>query len=575
MGILAYAVPGRTPPQHTETGPCCCPACLGLACLDRPRFFAGQVLTHEDLNSLENYILAKNRLHNRYLHGPGVVCGLQVVCDDCEGYVKVRPGYAIDACGNDIIVCEETSFNLIQAIDECCRTRRKRNDCDPYRPPQPENCKDAEQHWCVTIEYREREARGVQPLRASQNCGCGCGGQKSSGCGCGCHCGETKTNGNGGAQAAPRNGGAKALCYPPQRTPQSPTECEPTRILETFKLCVIEEPPGKCAPAQGSHGALIDRWFACVKNIGQILTSTIPPATLTLIFQIAAGTVPPGTTPTQLYDACCKLRRAILELLDADPLQTNCSITVAPCPVPQQDPAGGGGAYGAAVQSAVLALLAILRQLIIDCFCNALLPPCGADPCDDRLILACVVVRDGKIIRICNFTCRSYAGSFPLWQYWLSVLPVGTLGDTLRRICCDEAVFAKADPNGRFLGALFAGDYAAPKTFAANLDAQFENFNFDSLTSFVNPASISVAALIGQPLDQAREVLKSSGIQVVERELAPGTKPPATLMANLLAAPGQTVVLYRSRETVAGFGSYNLAEQVEDLRREIESLRNP
>ena len=61
-----------------------CPACGGLQCLCRPRFFAGQLLTEEDLNRLDHYIVEKNKLHNRYLHGWGVVCGLEVVCHPCQ-----------------------------------------------------------------------------------------------------------------------------------------------------------------------------------------------------------------------------------------------------------------------------------------------------------------------------------------------------------------------------------------------------------------------------------------------------------------------------------------------------------
>jgi hypothetical protein len=77
-----------------------CPACGGLECLCRPRFFAGQLLTEDDLNRLEQYVIDKNRLHNRHLFGSGVACGLEVVCSVCNtdgerGKVVVRPGYAL------------------------------------------------------------------------------------------------------------------------------------------------------------------------------------------------------------------------------------------------------------------------------------------------------------------------------------------------------------------------------------------------------------------------------------------------------------------------------------------------
>jgi hypothetical protein len=87
-------------------------ACGGKGCsrcqdqgFVRPRFFAGQLLTDEDLHQLDDYVTAKNRLHNRHLFGAGVVCGLEVTVNPCEpGKVTVQPGYALDCCGNDVVV---------------------------------------------------------------------------------------------------------------------------------------------------------------------------------------------------------------------------------------------------------------------------------------------------------------------------------------------------------------------------------------------------------------------------------------------------------------------------------------
>ncbi len=90
--------------------------CGGASCLTeasggyvRPRFFAGQLLTEDDLQLITDYVAAKNRLHNRDFLGEGVVCGLEVLCHPCEsGEVRVRPGHALDCCGNDIVVpCEQ------------------------------------------------------------------------------------------------------------------------------------------------------------------------------------------------------------------------------------------------------------------------------------------------------------------------------------------------------------------------------------------------------------------------------------------------------------------------------------
>ena len=104
----------------------CCPPCAccgGLECLERPRYFCGQLLSDADLNAAQRYVIEKSRLHNRHLIGTGVVCGLGVYCDRCSDCrVTVRPGYAIDCCGNDVIVCEPTSFDVCEYIEKClCR----------------------------------------------------------------------------------------------------------------------------------------------------------------------------------------------------------------------------------------------------------------------------------------------------------------------------------------------------------------------------------------------------------------------------------------------------------------------
>jgi hypothetical protein len=89
--------------------PCSCGGGCGGACQThgsvRPRFFAGQLLTEDDLQALSDYVRDKNRLHNRHFKGDGVVCGLQVTCSPCgDGKVVVHPGHALDCCGNDLVL---------------------------------------------------------------------------------------------------------------------------------------------------------------------------------------------------------------------------------------------------------------------------------------------------------------------------------------------------------------------------------------------------------------------------------------------------------------------------------------
>ncbi|HXH90987.1 MAG TPA: type II secretion system protein GspG [Thermoanaerobaculia bacterium] len=227
-----YYVPLNTS-RKTAAQCCQCPACLGLECLERPRYFAGQLLTEAELNSEQSYVIAKNRLHNRYLHGWGVVCGLEVVCHNCDGFVTVRAGYALDPCGNDVIVCKDTELNILDAIQKCVDARRKSNDdCPPWRDPN-DTCSDDDQHWCVTLQYVENEGRSVMPLQETKS-HCGCGGKCGGGGGCGC-------GGNGNSK---KNGGCS--CGATKAATPKKTACEPTRIFEQYRLGIIPE-PDECA----------------------------------------------------------------------------------------------------------------------------------------------------------------------------------------------------------------------------------------------------------------------------------------------------------------------------------------
>lgn len=104
----------------------------------RPRFFAGQLLTEEDLQKLVDYTVGKNRLHNQRLWGDGVVCGLEVTCHPCGGgTVRVNPGYALDCCGNDLVLSCAQQLDITAMIRDLKRSLRGGYDCgDPCPPPK-------------------------------------------------------------------------------------------------------------------------------------------------------------------------------------------------------------------------------------------------------------------------------------------------------------------------------------------------------------------------------------------------------------------------------------------------------
>lgn len=487
--------------QHAPV--CYCPACLGLQCLERPRYFSGQLLTEAELNSEQAYQIAKNKLHNRYLHGWGVVCGLQVVCHDCEGWVTVREGYALDPCGNDIIVCEDQPFDVMKKIRECVegRRRRRRYDCDPLKPYDDPLCDELEEHWCVTIAYEEKEARPITALRPEKACGCGAGCGCGSGCGCGC---GGKSNGNGHAKAKKGGcgcGGGKAATPGPAVQTQggvglSVAACEPTRVYERFRLDVVERPdhcvPGytwfdertmgqthfkylnlitndetretiirylKVAPRDSAFVRVIE----CFLSLAAFVEKRIPQQDLSNFFSLfeecarlrgsddqdnASGAVANEGPSEDLYRLCCILQKLVRDLYEENPFNVHCDPRCAPCtPVqpPSNDtsiPGGGSGNTGqtsdAQLSETLCCLVERLVQYFIDCVCQVLLVPCPPSPQDDRVVLACLTIRKGKIVDICNFSCRHYAGSFPAVKHWLSLFPVLPLiGRGVARFCCD------------------------------------------------------------------------------------------------------------------------------------------
>jgi hypothetical protein len=70
----------------------------------RVRFFPGQMLTAADFEVEQTYQMEKQRLHNRLLHGVGIVEGLKVTEGDSpSGGVVVSPGFALDGLGNEIV----------------------------------------------------------------------------------------------------------------------------------------------------------------------------------------------------------------------------------------------------------------------------------------------------------------------------------------------------------------------------------------------------------------------------------------------------------------------------------------
>ena len=78
---------------------------------ERPRYFAGKLVTAEDFELEQRYHIEKRRLLNRMLQGPGIVTGLGVVESE-QGTVTVAPGFALDPHGREILVSESQQLAI-------------------------------------------------------------------------------------------------------------------------------------------------------------------------------------------------------------------------------------------------------------------------------------------------------------------------------------------------------------------------------------------------------------------------------------------------------------------------------
>jgi hypothetical protein len=70
--------------------------------LKRLSYFAGQLLTAESFKLEQEYFREKQKLHNRSLHGFGIISGLKVSAQ--SGQIVVEPGLALDCEGNELVV---------------------------------------------------------------------------------------------------------------------------------------------------------------------------------------------------------------------------------------------------------------------------------------------------------------------------------------------------------------------------------------------------------------------------------------------------------------------------------------
>lgn len=359
---------GTATPEPVTTRPvphgCCKPdpepvTCCDLVCFERPRYFCGHLLKDTDLSKAQEYVIEKHKLYHRSLHGHGIVCGLRLTCDAaCCGYIRIDEGYAIDDCGNDIVVCERARFDVLARLKEkgLLIPTPPKDPCDKYKEPSP--C-PVRQCFYVVVCYQETEHDFTSPL--------------TPGCG------------------------------------PSPKDCEATRIRETYAFDVVDRRPPSTSPLD----ALKERLECCFS----LFADDPFGKTLDEVRRVVCRD-PYDTTGAdsywvasydKLHELYCRLRGLLLLYLKKHPDQYNCRI--------EQDileinfPTTYEVQNGTSVEPAFCRLIELAYNHSLSCFFGALAFPCPEPAQASCVVLGTVEVEDGCVVRVCNCP-RDYVWSF-------------------------------------------------------------------------------------------------------------------------------------------------------------------
>jgi len=555
---------GTAGQSGSATTACCCAVCTGLQCLDRTRFFAGQLLSEADLNNDQSYWLAKNRLHNRYLNGWGVVCGMKVVCGDCDGWVTVEDGYAIDPCGNDVIVCADQNFNVLQAIQACCApAKQQAANCSPLRYNPSPSCQDAQQEWCITIQYKEQASRLVTPLTNSS-------AQSSSSCGCGSSSGRCQ-----GSSSSTSSGSSCKSSSTATSTSNVPAgSCEATRIVEGFQLGVVPAAEVAAAAAAGDPNSLKSQVLSC--------------ATGFLVLAGQASALTASTAPQSAYQITCTFLAQVKKYLSTAEIVTMCTIlddlSAITVPSGQDTPTYMG---------IMATVVKILIDALLDCLCLSVIPPCPVQPCDSRIVLACVTVQNGKVVKICHFPGRKQLITLHTLGYWLGPLGLDNLGtvlsDLFATFCCnakDDAGFYRANiaESAYYNAPLTTAGItsgAAMNRIAAHYVAQ--NLGAQALQAF-SPGTnvVDLRPMVNTPVETVAVNLRSRGfksftMQAVDEDPAWNADAVATSAQYAPAAvsAGQPLTVYTRGSVAVGFDVVDpTTAKIQDLQNQINALQS-
>jgi len=180
----------------TATDRCKC-GCSDETLAEYTYFRQRQIVMAEDFTQDQSYARYKRRMHNRMLHGWGVVCGCNVHYDSAWN-LTVESGYVLDPMGDDIYIPAACTFDI----------RRRGFDGDSVDP-----CPQQTDPWCSDVTVQP--PANIELYLAIKYAQCKSRPVRATGCGC-----RGSANGHGGDVA-----------------------CEYSRIRDSYSLQVLRELP--------------------------------------------------------------------------------------------------------------------------------------------------------------------------------------------------------------------------------------------------------------------------------------------------------------------------------------------
>jgi hypothetical protein len=343
-----------------ETANCC-----KLTCFERPKYFCGQLLSDADLTLEETYFREKNKLYHRALDGFGVVCGLQMRCDgNCKGFITVGDGYAIDCCGNDLVICEPRTFDVIGELRKknwlidtgrgpCHDRLSERKKQDEANDRQHDGGCITKQCFYIGICYAEEPSDFVAPYTTD--------------------------------------------CSP------APGPCQPSRIRETVRFEIYDELPVRPNPLD----QIAKRIECCFRLFREGQFSRGLQSLAPRILEILCSDNQREEIDDRAYHLFQELQAQFLHQLRTCPDQYNCCLEEEVYRL--RPPARGDQALRTPPLEAFTTLLELIQKYVFSCVLAQFAFPCLEPPDACCVLIGSVEIENGRLTRVINY---------PRWYLW-------------------------------------------------------------------------------------------------------------------------------------------------------------